>query len=299
MKDIRIARRGLLGAPLAAWAQAPSGDLPRNASAASSELHEAIAAFGARHERNLVRSLGLAPTARVLDLGCGRGDHVLLFAEALGEGGRVTGLDRRRDSLDFAAARLERAGLAGRAKLDEGDLFAMPYEPGSFDLVWSSHVFHGLRELPAAAAAVRRVVRRGGRFALRENRVSATLLPSDIGIGEPGLEARLNFAFDAWLRRDRRELGRYPHGWQRLLADAGFVEVVAQAYLHEARPPFDELQQRYLRYWLDRKRNIEGATPEDIATLDRLVDPGDEAYFLHRDDLHFVAVSTVYTGVAA
>jgi len=183
-------------------------------------------------------------------------------------------------------------------QLQRGDLFAMPYQPGSMDLVWSSHVFHGLSRLPAAALAVRRVLRSGGRFALRENRVTATLLPSDIGLGEPGLESRLNFAFDAWLRRDRAGRGAYPHGWTHLLRAAGFMNVQARSFLHEVQPPFTAQQSEYLRYYLGRKLEIENVSDADKAILRQLLDADGPHYFLRRDDLHFVAVSTVYLGTA-
>ena len=140
-----------------------------------------------------------------------------------------------------------------------GGIFKRLFPPQSFDLVWSSHVFHGLRNLPEAMAAIRRVIKPGGRFALRENRVTAPLLPDDIGVGEPGLDSRLNRAFEAWLRKDRAELGRYPHGWAHLLREAGFREARARCFLHQAAPPFTDAQKQYLHYWLARRSAMHSA----------------------------------------
>jgi SAM-dependent methyltransferase len=215
----------LLAAP--AFAQDSQPKERRNASNASPDLYRAIAAFWEPHERAIVDSLNVRSGARVLDAGCGRGDHLLLFAR----NARVTGLDLKEASLEFARERLRAAGKLERVTLQAGDIFKLPFAPQSFDLVWSSHVFHGLRDLPGAAEAIRRVIKPGGRFVLRENRVTASLLPDDPGIGEPGLESRLNQAFEACLRKDRAERRRYPHGWAHLLIAAGFRDVRARCFL--------------------------------------------------------------------
>lgn len=282
----------LLVAP--AFAQDSQPKERRNASGASPDLYRAIAAFWEPHEREIVDFLNVQVGARVLDAGCGRGDHLLLFAR----NARVTGLDLKESSLEVARERLRAAGRLEKVTLQVGDIFKMPFSQRSFDLVWSSHVFHGLRDLPEAAAAIRRVIKPGGRFALRENRVNASLLPDDLGVGAPGLESRLNRAFEEWLRKDRAERGRYPHGWAHLLHAAGFRDVRASCFLHQAAPPFTDLQKQYLHYWLARKREIEGVALSDIEVLNRLVDQGGQDYFLKRDDLVFTAVSSIYIGIA-
>jgi ubiquinone/menaquinone biosynthesis C-methylase UbiE len=293
-----LARRTLLAAPLAA-AQTQVGPVAvqkRNASNAQAALYASIAAFWEPHDREMLQWLGMTRGTRVLDLGCGRGDHLVLFAEMLKDAHAVTGFDLRQDSLDFAAARLKERGWSERAVLRQGDLYRLPFAAGSFDLVWSSHVFHGLPDLPKAAAAVHRVLSPGGRFALRENRVTATLLPPDIGVGETGLETRLNGAFDRWLQRDRATRGRYPHGWLHLLRQAGFSQVTARSFLHQVTPPFNAAQREYLHYWLERKQEIEGIEPADRDLVRRITDRDSEQYFLRRDDLHYVSVSTIYSG---
>jgi SAM-dependent methyltransferase len=292
-------RRAVLAAPLAAaglqFAQTPP---KRNSSNVSASLYASIAAFWEPHDRELLTSLGVAePGAKILDLGCGRGDHLVLFAELSGGVPPVTGFDLRQESLDFASARLKARGWPERVDLRQGDLYSLPFPAGTFDLVWSSHVFHSLPDVVKAAGIVYRVLRPGGRFALRENRVTATLLPPDIGFGEPGLETRLNSAFDRWLQRDRAARGRYPHGWLHLLHQAGFSQVAARSFLHQAAPPFNPHQRAYLHYWLERKQEIEGIDPADRQIVRQLTDKNSDRYFLRRDDLYYVSVSTIYSGV--
>src|SRR5262245_17460166 len=75
-------------------------------------------------------------------------------------------------------------------------------------------------------------------------------------------------------------------------------ETCARCFLHQAAPPFTDLQKQYLHYWLARKRKIEGVAPTDIEVLNRLVDQEGPHYFLKRDDLVFTAVSSIFIGVA-
>lgn len=57
--------------------------------------------------------LDVRPPCRVLDAGCGRGDHVALFAEALHPGGSVTALD-----IDPEALQQTRTRMSGRKEAE-------------------------------------------------------------------------------------------------------------------------------------------------------------------------------------
>lgn len=75
--------------------------------------------------------------ARVLDVGCGTGRHLVRW------GARATGID-------FAPAALR--GAPPGARLACGDAARLPFRPGSFDLVYSLGV---VEHLPDTAQAVR------------------------------------------------------------------------------------------------------------------------------------------------
>jgi SAM-dependent methyltransferase len=85
----------------------------------------------AQEVRFLLEVMSLPPGARVLDVGCGPGRHVVPFAEA---GLSVTGVDVSRRFLDLAAERATAAGV--RAALFEVDARQMPFD-GEFDAVVS------------------------------------------------------------------------------------------------------------------------------------------------------------------
>ena len=71
----------------------------------------------------LIRTAGLRPGGRVLDVACGSGRHAIAFAA---RGHRVTGLDVSTEAIGFAAAAAVDAGLA--LDLRVGDMRALPTE---------------------------------------------------------------------------------------------------------------------------------------------------------------------------
>lgn len=71
--------------------------------------------------RRCVEMLAPRPGGTALDLGCGTGLNLPHLVRAVGEGGRVIGLDASRGMLDQAAARLDREGIADQVTLVHGD----------------------------------------------------------------------------------------------------------------------------------------------------------------------------------
>jgi len=59
----------------------------------------------------LLRSAGMRPGMRVLDLGCGAGDVAMLAAELVGLSGAVVGIDRAPEAIDLASKRAEHYGF--------------------------------------------------------------------------------------------------------------------------------------------------------------------------------------------
>ena len=93
---------------------------------------------------------GIGGGQRVLDLGTGAGDVVLLLAELVGPDGAVTGIDRAEPAIQQARARAETAGLRNVA-FEIGDWTA-PGDDGELDAVVGRLT---LMYQPDPAAAVR------------------------------------------------------------------------------------------------------------------------------------------------
>jgi len=244
-------------------------------------------------DQKIIDWLAPRPGQAVLDAGCGQGDHLLPLARQLRGPGAV-GLDKNEDALRIARLRAAAAGLSKSIRLFPGDLYKPPFLPASFDLVWSSHVLHGAPDIDRAVGQLATLLKPGGRLVLRENRVPQSLLPRDTGSVPPGLEARLQAAFERWFAADRIQLGRYPAGWLAALANGGLVNATAKSFLYERNAPFSPLEQQYLTGWLRRYATYEGVDPADSAFVARLLDPNQPEWLFARRDLHFISVSTVY-----
>ena len=109
------------------------------------------------------------PGDRVLDACCGTGD---LSVAALHAGATVTGLD-------FSERMLERARRkSGEIEWVQGDAEKLPFEDASFDAATVGFGVRNLADLERGLAALRRVLRTGGRVAILEiTRPSGLLAP--------------------------------------------------------------------------------------------------------------------------
>jgi malonyl-CoA O-methyltransferase len=114
----------------------------------------------------------LAPRS-VLDAGCGTGDALAELA-ARYPGARRVALDLAAPMLDVARARAGQSALGrllaplrGGSALPDfvcGDLGALPFASGAFDLVWSNATLQWLPDLPRAIAECHRVLAVDGLF---------------------------------------------------------------------------------------------------------------------------------------
>jgi ubiquinone/menaquinone biosynthesis C-methylase UbiE len=113
-------------------------------------------------EAAIAESVGDRRYRALLDIGTGTGRMLELL---VGQADRLVGLDASHSMLAVARANLERAGLhANRVELRQGDVYAMPFEPATFDLVVVHQVLHYLDDPDRAVAAAARLVAPGGRL---------------------------------------------------------------------------------------------------------------------------------------
>jgi SAM-dependent methyltransferase len=271
---------------------------PASSGVAWTEQERLTAAFWEPLNRQMVNWTGVRPGLRVLDAGCGSGDHVVLFAELLGQCGEVVAVDRRQEALQKVAARCRDMPWEARVQLQLADFRQLPYPKWHFDIVWVSHALHHLPDIDAHVKELRRVVRPGGRLFIREDRPNIRVLPDDVGLSAPGLENRVLQVFVRWLEHDRLQRGRYPYGWLHALRQAGIDRPQVRSFLYELSAPFTGSQQAFLRLYLRRRAEMDGVDPADRSALLRLTDPQDQHHMFSRDDLHFTSLSTIYWGQA-
>ena len=120
---------------------------------------------GDSYRRTMVDLAGIQPGQRLLDIGCGTGSLVVQLSR-LHPKADVTGLDPDPKALARARKKADRAGLS--PKLEQGFSDDLPFPDSSFDVVFSSFMFHHLEpdEQQATLTEVRRVLKPGGSFHL-------------------------------------------------------------------------------------------------------------------------------------
>src|SRR5262245_23162745 len=97
-----------------------------------------------------------------LDVACGPGSVVVAFAARVRQ---AAGLDATEAMLEEARRLAARAG-AGNVAWHRGDVYALPFADGTFDIVSCRFAFHHLQEPARAFAEMVRVARPGGRVVL-------------------------------------------------------------------------------------------------------------------------------------
>ena len=108
--------------------------------------------------------LKLTPVEHLLDIGCGIGGPARYCAAR--RGCEVTGLDLTPSFISVAKMLTERCGLSDRVAFREGSALAMPFAASVFDAAMLIHVGMNIADKPALFAQARRVLKKGGRFAV-------------------------------------------------------------------------------------------------------------------------------------
>jgi len=102
----------------------------------------------------------------ILEIGYGTGKAILALANAVGDGGRVYGIDLSEGMHQIASERVKAAGLSDRVELRCGDGAKLPYEDHRFNAVFTSftlELFDTL-EIPIVLLECMRVLRHDGRL---------------------------------------------------------------------------------------------------------------------------------------
>lgn len=98
----------------------------------------------------------------VLDLGCGAGLDLYLYAKAVGSGGKVYGLDISEDMVNKARQNMEKTGLKN-VEILTGESGQLPFSDNFFDVVASNGIYNLSPDKEAVMREVFRVLKQGGR----------------------------------------------------------------------------------------------------------------------------------------
>src|SRR4051812_18787293 len=195
----------------------------------------------------------LEPGQRLLDVGCGPGTITVDLARRVAPG-EVVGIDRSDDVIAAASA----LDAPDNVRFETGDVYALDVADASFDVVHAHQVLQHLTDPVAALRELRRVLRPGGRLAVRDSDYGAfTWAPASPGI------SRWLALYHELTQRNRAEAdaGRYLLGW---VQSAGFADVVAGSSTWTFADP--DARSWWCGVWADRVRRS--------AFADQAVDAG-------------------------
>jgi len=147
---------------LTAWllqqVRKPSGQLGRRVVRAMNLGHATMTDWG-------LQQVTVPKNSAILDVGCGGGRTVQKLA-ALAPEGKVVGLDYSTTSVAVSRNTNADAIAAGRVRIEEGSVAALPFPDGTFDIVTAVETHYYWPDLPANVREILRVLKPGGSFVL-------------------------------------------------------------------------------------------------------------------------------------
>jgi arsenite methyltransferase len=117
---------------------------------------------------------GLRPGETVVDLGSGAGNDAFIAARAVGESGRVIGVDMTPEMIARANANAGKLA-ASNVEFRLGEIEALPVESASVDVVISNCVLNLVPDKRKAFSEIARILKPGGRFTVSDIVVDSEL----------------------------------------------------------------------------------------------------------------------------
>jgi len=124
--------------------------------------------FESKYREAGLRKLGARGGEVVLEVGFGTGHCILALAQAVGDKGKVYGIDISEGMCNISLSRIEKSGLSERVKLHCGDATQLPFKANCFDAVFMSFALElfDTSEIPIVLDECRRVLRSDGRICI-------------------------------------------------------------------------------------------------------------------------------------
>lgn len=245
---------------------------------------------------------GTTAVSRVLDVGSGPGVMSCLLARRFPRA-EVVAVDQAAGLLERARRRAAAQGLTDRLRTLRAQLPHDLAALGSAELIWTGHAVHHLGDQQAALDALAAHLRPGGLLAVAERGLPLRFLPRDIGMGRPGLQARLDAAVEeayAQMRADLPGSTAVVEDWSAMLSRAGLVPTGTRTFLTDRPAPLAPEARDLLHSLLSRLDDqlSPHLDAQDRATLTRLLAEDSPAGILRRPDAFYLTATTVHTARA-
>jgi SAM-dependent methyltransferase len=221
-------------------------------------------------EERLFDRYALSGPLRILDLGCGTGEITRRLARRYPQA-RVVGVDILDSNL--ALAQRVSADLADRIDYQQGDAFALSFEPDGFDLVVCRHMSQAVPDFPQVLSEMTRVLRPGGWLHLLSEDYGMLHFPPSGSFDPDVFWNRNAIAFLAGIGCDGR-VGRHS---PTLLQVAGYEDVAMDYVIVDTLRVPRDIFANILVAWRDgysaSLAGVTGRSPDAAAAdFDRMID---------------------------
>jgi SAM-dependent methyltransferase len=239
-----------------------------------------------------VRSYDLPDGVRVLDSPCGDGFYTDLFARHM-RAGRLVAADLSAEYLDRARAEVRPASPQLEVEFIRADAYRLPFDDGSFDLVWCAQSFITLDDPVRALRELARVVRPGGRVAVLEtDEYHHVLLPWPVG---------LELAVQRAVREESRARfgtgGKFAQarGLRAAFLEAGLRPTGKRTVAADRAAPFGPAEREFIERHLGYLREFVRMelTPREMAELEKAIDPDGADSLVNRPDAELTCLATI------
>jgi ubiquinone/menaquinone biosynthesis C-methylase UbiE len=249
-----------------------------------------------RELRQVVAGLPLPAGGRVLDLPCGDGFYTACLARVLYPFGSVVAADLSPAYLRAAAKLVGRCGKLAPVEFVRADAYRLPFDDGSFDLVWCAQSLITFDDPVDVLREMRRVLRPGGTVAVLENDEFHHVL-----VNWPvGVELAVQRAVAAACRTRYGSAGKFSpaRAVRRMMREAGLRGVVKRTYSADRQAPFDRATAEFLRlHFAHTRAFVAGHLSTDARRLlDRFISPDNEHSVFRQPDAEVTCLNTLFLG---
>ena len=194
----------------------------------------------------------LRPGLCVLDFGCGSGDISVGLAKAVAPG-ELHGVDTEEAQIELARSLAASAGT-GNAIFHVGDVTALPFPDGFFDVAHCHDVLMYVPDTQAVLAEVKRVLKPGGLIACREMICESSFVHPDMGIMKTAWNALEDLlTFDDGHPQMGKEMKTH-------ILEAGFTNIrVSGSFETHSSPSNVALIHSLARRWFSSPEMLEAA----------------------------------------
>lgn len=244
----------------------------------------------------MVQDLNLPDNCTILDVGCGTGNFLVIFALRISKPNIIIGLDRSLELLKVASSKIEAKNLSNQVSLICGDLNNFPIISNRFDMIWCANTLAYCSEPKKALDDMISLLKQGGYIVVKDEDTTRDIMLSWDPYFELALyqawakiASKLNIPYDPFI-------GRKLFG---LFQSVGLRNISVHTYLIERTYPLSEEAQEYIyQTFMDYRDQFEKyLSSKDWETFKDIFSPQSHKYLFNQKDLHFISTETVVKGM--